>query len=213
MAWIAPPGEEHIEIDGETPKDFDYGDVALLTVDPENPKTPREYIEDGEIAFTKVVRDGEKGLNRVNGTVDLSGMEEDDLKEYHQANFSEAHIGGMHHDVRPKFSTGGFEYRNSRQNFENEPSVALAKAAIMPHGDKIKDAMDEYGIDPADPETVPDYDDQEAWTEIFSEVYDDEVIETAQSMAPGYADDFETYVAERLSGPQDMMDQLNSRKV
>ncbi|MFB6241345.1 MAG: hypothetical protein ABEJ36_00900 [Candidatus Nanosalina sp.] len=213
MAWIAPPDQEHVEFDGELPNGFEYGDVTLLTVDPEDPKTPREYIEEGEVGFTKVVRDGSGGLNRVTGTVDLSGMDEEEAKEYHRANFEETHIGGMHHDVRPKFGTGGFEYRNSRQNYEDEPSVAIAKAAIMPHGDKIVDALESRGINPADPETVPDYDNEEVWTEIFSDVYDDEVMETAEAIAPEYADDFKAYVEERLPGPEVGKDSLNERVV
>lgn len=215
MAWIAPPDEENVEFHGELPDDFDYEDVALLTVDPEDPKTPKEYIEEGEASFTKVVKDGEESLTRVSGTVDLSGMDEEDLKEYHQANFAEAHIGGMHHDVRPKFMTGGFEYRNSRQNYDEEPSVALAKAAIIPHGDKIVDALESRGIDPAKPETVPEYDDQQSWTEIFRDVYDDEVMETAEEMAPEYADDFQAYVEERLSEPEasSPKETLNSRVI
>lgn len=202
MAWIAPPDKEHVEIDGETPEDFNYEDVTLLTVDPENPKTPKEYIEDGEVDFTKVVKDGEDGLKRVNGRVDLSGMDEDDLTNYHRDNFSEAHIGGLHHDVRPKFGTGGFEYRNARQNYENEPSVALAKASIIPHGDKIREAMESRSINPADPETVPDYDDEKAWIDVFQDVYDDDVMETVETMAPGYADNFKEYVNNRLSRPE-----------
>lgn len=213
MAWIAPPDEEHVEFEDDVPEDFDYESVALLAVDPEDPKTPREYIEDGEVSFSKVVTDGEGGFERATGTVNLEGMDEEEAKEYHKSNFSEIHIGGMHHDVRPKFGTGGFEYRNSRQNYEDEPSVALAKASIMPHGDKIVDVMQEYGIDPSDPETVPDYDDEEAWTEIFREVYDEDVMETAEEMAPEYADDFQAYVQQRLSGPETGRKELSSRAV
>lgn len=213
MSWIAPPDEEHVEFDGDVPDGFNYSDVALLTVDPGNPKTPKQYIKDGEASFSKVVRDGDGGLTKVTGTVDLSGMDEEEVKEYHKANFSEAHIGGLHHDVRPKFGTGGFEYRNSRQNYEAEPNAALAKAAIIPHGDKIVEAMEDYGIDPADPETVPDYDNEEAWTEIFSSVYDDEVMDTAEDMAPAYADEFQVYVQERLSDPTTGFDELDERAV
>jgi hypothetical protein len=198
MAWIAPPDEDQVEFEDDVPDDFDYEDVALLAVDPDNPKTPREYIEDGEVNFSKIMKEGEEEFERAIGTVNLEGMDEGDIKEYHRDNFSEIHIGGMHHDVRPKFGTGGFEYRNSRQNYEDEPSVALAKAAIMPHGEKIVDVMQDYGIDPSDPESVPDYDDEETWTEIFSEVYDQDVMETAEDMAPEYADDFQTYVQQRL---------------
>ncbi len=213
MAWIAPPDEEHVEFEGELPDDFNYEDVTLLTVDPENPQTPQQYIEEGEARFTKVVKDGSGGLKRVTGTVDLSGMSEDEAKNYHMENFGEAHIGGMHHDVRPKFLNGGFEYRNSRQNYESEPSVALAKAAIMPHGDKIVDALESRGVDPANPDTVPDYDNQEAWTEIFSEVYDDEVMATAESMAPEYAEDFRDYVEDRLSTTEKGENTLNPRVI
>lgn len=213
MAWIAPPDEEHVEFEGETPEDFDYESVAMLTVDPKNPKTPKEYIEDGEVDFTKIVTDGENGLKRVRGTVDLSEMDEEEMKEYHQGNFAEHHIGGLHHDVRPKFLTGGFEYRNSRQNYDDEPSVALAKAAIMPHGDKIREAMEQYGIDPSDPASVPDYDNEEVWEEVFNEVYDDEVMETAEAMAPEYADDFADYVEERLEGSDEMPQELSPRVI
>lgn len=201
MAWIAKPDREYVEFEQEVSVNFDYESVVMLTVDPENPKTPRKYIEDGEVDFTKIVTEEEDGLQRVNGKIDLSGMHKDELKEYHKGNFAEQHIGGMHHDVRPKFQTGGFEYRNSRQNYEDEPSVALAKAAIMPHGNKIRETMEDYGIDPSDPETVPDYDD-EVWRDVFSDVYDDEVMETAKSMAPTYANDFQDYVEQRLSGPE-----------
>lgn len=213
MAWIAKPEKEHVEFEDDVPEDFDYESVAMLTVDPENPKTPREYIEDGEVDFTKIVTDGEDGLKRVRGTVDLTGMSEEELKEYHMGNFSEQHIGGLHHDVRPKFQTGGFEYRNSRQNYEDEPSVALAKAAIMPHGDKIREAMEQHGIDPSKPETVPDYDNEEVWGEVFSQVYDDDVMATAEDMAPEYADGFAEYVEERLSGSPEVQEELSPRVV
>jgi hypothetical protein len=202
MAWIAPPDKQHVEFEDEVPGDFEYESVALLAVDPDDPKTPREYIEDGEVSFSKIVKEGEEDFERAIGTVNLEGMDEDEAKEYHRGNFSEVHIGGMHHDVRPKFGTGGFEYRNSRQNYGDEPSVALAKASIMPHGDKIVDVMQEYGIDPSDPETVPDYDNEEAWTKIFNEIYDEDVMETAEDMAPEYADDFRAYVQDRLSGSE-----------
>jgi hypothetical protein len=213
MAWIAPPNEEHVEFDGDIPEDFDYERVAMFTVDPENPKTPREYIEDGEVDFTKIVTEGENGLQRVTGTIDLTGMNEDEIKEYHKGNFAEQHIGGLHHDVRPKFMTGGFEYRNSRQNYEDEPSVALAKAAVMPHGEKIREAMEQYGIDPSDPETVPDYDNEDVWREVFDEVYDDEVMATAESMAPEYADEFAAYVENRLEGSDEIQQELSPRAI
>jgi len=213
MAWITPPEEEHVEFEDGTPEGFDYDSVALLAVDPDNPKTPREYIEDNEVKFSKVVSDEEGGFEKVTGTVDLSSMDEESAKQYHKANFSQVHIGGMHHDVRPKFKTGGFEYRNARQNYDAEPNVAIAKASVMPHGDKIVDVMQDYGIDPADPETVPDYDDKEAWTEIFSEVYDDEVVETAEEMAPTYADEFQTYVQKRLSDPSEIMSGIDQKRV
>jgi hypothetical protein len=211
MAWISPPDEEHVEFEDEVPDDFNYESVALLAVDPDNPKTPQEYIEDGKVSFSKVIRDEEGGLERATGTVNLEGMDEDEARQYHKGNFSGEHIGGMHHDVRPKFGTGGFEYRNSRQNYEDEPSVALAKAAIMPHGDKIVDVMQDYGIDPSDPETVPDYDDEETWSEIFSEVYDEDVMETAEDMAPEYGDEFRSYVEGRL-GDAEMNDQIGSQQ-
>ena len=211
MAWISPPDKEHVEFEDDLPKDFDYESVALLAVDPENPKTPKDYIEDGEVSFSKIVKEGEEEFERTIGTVNLEDMEEEEIKEYHKGNFSEEHIGGMHHDVRPKFGTGGFEYRNSRQNYEDEPSVALVKASIMPHGEKIVDVMQDYGIDPSDPETVPDYDDEEAWTEIFGEVYDEDVMETAEEMAPEYADEFRSYVGERL-GDTEINDQVGGQQ-
>jgi hypothetical protein len=208
MVWIKPPEDgEYVEIEG----DVDYDEVGLLALDPDNPKTPRKFVEDGEVDFTKVwVPEGTENpspddLERVEGTLNLEGMSEEEMKEYHLENFSGMHLGGMHHDVRFKPGTGGFEYRVARQNYEDEPAVALAKAAVIPHGDKIREAIESYdeSINPADPETVPDYDNKEAWTEIFEEVYtDDDVRETARELAPDYADEFEQYVDKSLeNGP------------
>jgi hypothetical protein len=205
MVWISPPDEEYVEIEGE-PEEYDHEEYKLLAVDPEGPKTPKEFIEDGEVSFSKIVSDEDGNQKTVKGTINLSDMDEEEARQYHMENLAGAHLPGIHHDVRPKFDIGGFEFRNSRQNYGSEPSVALAKAVLMPHGDKIVETLESYGIDPSDPETVPDYGNDEFWRDVFEDLYDEEVMETAGEMAPGYAREMAGYVEAQLD-PEQSYDQ------
>ncbi len=205
MVWISPPDEEYVEIEGE-PEEYDHEEYKLLAVDPEGPKTPKEFIEDGEVSFSKIVSDEDGNQKTVKGTINLSDMDEEEARQYHMENLAGAHLPGIHHDVRPKFDIGAFEFRNSRQNYGSEPSVALAKAALMPHGDKIVETLESYGIDPSDPETVPDYGNDEFWRDVFEDLYDEEVMETAEEMAPGYAEEMAEYVEAQLD-PEQSYDQ------
>lgn len=198
MVWIKPPEEEHVEFDEELEGERGYNDFTLLALDPEHPKTPKEYIEDGEVRFTKVISPEKGEFERVSGTVDLENMSDHEKEIYHKENFDKAHLAGIHHDVRPKFSTGGFEYRVGRQNFDEEYSVALAKAAVTPHGEAIREAFEERSIDPRDQDSVPDLHNEEDWSEIYDEVYSVEVMETAEKIAPKYFEQFKDYVNTAL---------------
>ncbi|MFB6208787.1 MAG: hypothetical protein ABEJ56_01465 [Candidatus Nanohaloarchaea archaeon] len=201
MVWVLPPDEEYVEFYGD--EELELEDVTLLALSPDDAKTPAEYIEDGDIEFTKVVNSGsdqEPELERVRGKVDLKGMDEERKDEYHKRNVSIAHMAGIHHDVRPKPATGGFEYRVSRQNYDDEYQVALAKAAVMPHGEKIRQAFEKEveGLDPSDPETLPGLDEEEKWMDIYRDVYDSDVMDTAGAMAPSYAGDLEAHLEDVL---------------
>ncbi|MFB6245190.1 MAG: hypothetical protein ABEJ03_02480, partial [Candidatus Nanohaloarchaea archaeon] len=95
----------------------------------------------------------------------------------------------------------GVEYRVGRQNFEDEPAVAVAKAAAVRNPHVIREVFQEREIDPGDRSTVPDVHEDEYWEEVMAEVYSHEdVLQTAREQGGKYFEDFVGYAENSLEG-------------
>ena len=198
--------EEWREIEtASTPDDLGIMDCKLLALDPEDPKSPKEFYEDREVGYSKVFEyNGD--LFRARGTINLSDVEDEKFEEYLSKEINKAHIGGMHQDVRPKPGIGGFEYRVGRQLYEHEPEVIPTKLINAKFPGKVKQALEEKDIDPFDEESIPDLEKEEEWLEIYETVMqDDEVESYIEKAAPDYIEDWKAYREEALTeGPVKM---------
>jgi hypothetical protein len=191
--FIKNPGSEYIELDEEPDQDVDFDEFKILAGHPDEPTSFKDYIEDEEIRFSKVVgTDGEY----VSGTIDIS--EKDDKLEYFWDDM-QLHEGTVHHNVRLKPTEGLFEQRTDRNTREYEPQVVTLQAALKDNWeDVVSKAANEYGWsdqDMPDPREEP---------ETYREFWED---------AKGILEEgAENVTVENSDRPQDMVEYIEETK-